>query len=286
MDLFLPQTIEEAIALLVQHEGARCISGGATLVAMMNAGLVQPAALVSLRQIQGLSGIAREADGSVRIGAMTRHVETASSAAFRHGQRVVPLAAVRIANRVVRNMGTMGGSISFADPAADYLAALAAAGATIETASPRGKRSIAVTEFVTDWYTTALAADEIVTAIGVPAMPAGSAGHYEKLARVSGDFAIVSIALIAKFEGDICSFLQVAVGGCGPAPLRLREAEQLLEGSPLTPSLVAEAARRLVAISDPVDDVRASGEYRRAVLPRLLAKALAQLQQSDQAEVA
>ncbi len=286
MDLFFPQTIEEAVALLVQHEGARCISGGATLVAMMNAGLVEPSALISLRQIPGLAGIARDADGSVRIGAMTRHVDTATSAFFWDGQRVVPYAAGRIANRVVRNMGTMGGSISFADPAADYLAALTAAAATIEIASPRGKRTLPIAGFVTDWYTTALASDEIVTSISVPAMPAGSIGHYEKLARVSGDFAIVSIAIIVEFEDDICSFLRVAVGGCGPAPLRLRAAEVLLEGSRLSASLIGEAGRMLVAISDPVDDVRASGEYRRTVLPRLLVKALTEIQQTQHAEVA
>jgi aerobic carbon-monoxide dehydrogenase medium subunit len=286
MDLFLPQTIEEAVALLVEHEGARCISGGATLVAMMNAGLVEPTALVSLRQIPGLAGIAPAADGAVRIGAMTRHVDTATSTCFRDGQRVVPHAAVRIANRVVRNMGTMGGSISFADPAADYLAALTAAGATIDIASPRDNRTIPVAGFVTDWYTPALASDEIVTSIVVPAMPAGSIGHYEKLARVSGDFAIVSIAIIVKFEAGICTFLRMAVGGCGPAPLRLREAEVLLEGSRLSPSLIGEAGRMLVAISDPVDDVRASGEYRRTVLPRLLSGTLMQIQQTAHAEVA
>jgi aerobic carbon-monoxide dehydrogenase medium subunit len=286
MDLFLPQTIEEAVGLLAQHEGARCISGGATLVAMMNAGLVEPSALISLRQIAGLAGISREPDGALRIGAMTRHVDTATSELFKDGQRVVPYAAARIANRVVRNMGTMGGSISFADPAADYLAALTAAGAAIETASPRGERTLPVSAFVTDWYTTALASDEIVTSISVPAMPAGSIGHYEKLARVSGDFAIVSIAIVAQFENDICSFLRVAVGGCGPAPLRLREAEMVLEGSRLNASLIGEAGRMLVAISDPVDDVRASSEYRRKVLPRLLAKALIQIQQTQHAEVA
>lgn len=286
MDLFLPQTIEEAVGLLVQHEGARCISGGATLVAMMNAGLVEPAALISLRQIPGLSGIVRESDGRVRIGAMTRHVDTATSKFFEDGQRVVPYAAVRIANRVVRNMGTMGGSISFADPAADYLAALTAVDATINIASPRGDRSVPIAAFVTDWYTTALASDEIVTSIVVPVAPPGSVGHYEKLARVSGDFAIVSIAIMAKFEGGICTFLRMAVGGCGPAPLRLREAEALLEGTSASPSLISEAGRMLASISDPVDDVRASAEYRRTVLPRLLVKAISQIQHTEKAEVA
>ena len=220
------------------------------------------------------------------IGAMTRHVDTATSDCFKDGQRVVPYAAVRIANRVVRNMGTMGGSISFADPAADYLAALTAAEATINVASPEGSRSLPIADFVTDWYTTALAPDEIVTSIDVPAAPPGSVGHYEKLARVSGDFAIVSIAIMARFEGDICRFIRMAVGGCGPAPLRLREAEALLEGTSVSPSLISEAGRMLVSISDPVDDVRASAEYRRTVLPRLLVKAISQIQHAEKAEVA
>lgn len=280
MDLFRPQTIEEAVGLLARHDGARCIAGGATLVAMMNAGLVDPAALVSLAQVRELAGIERRADGSVRIGAMTRHAETAASGVFHDGQRVVPLAAGRIANRPVRNMGTIGGSVSFADPAADYLAALTAAEATVEIASAAGYRGVPIGAFVTDWYTTTLAADEIVTAITVPPMPAGSIGYYEKLDRVAGDFAIVSVALIVTFDGGVCRFVRIAIGGCGPSPLRRRDAEILLEGSRLDPALVAEAGELLVAISDPVDDVRASGDYRRLVLPRLLAKALIQAQGS------
>src|SRR5271154_273992 len=137
MDIVRPATIEEDIAYLAAHHGARCISGGATLVAMMNAGLVDPTALISLDNIAALKGISADAEGAVRIGAMTRHNETATSPLFQDGQRIVPLAAGRIANLPVRNMGTVGGSISFADPAADYLTALTAAEAIIESVSPR-----------------------------------------------------------------------------------------------------------------------------------------------------
>ena len=284
MEFYRPETIEEAVALLARHEGARCIAGGATLVAMMNAGLAEPAALVSLKRVRGLKGIERHEDGSLRIGAMTRHAETARSPLFREGQRVVPEAARRIANPPVRNMGTMGGSVCFADPAADYLPALMAADAVIEAVSPRGHRTIKIDGFITDWYTTALAPDEIVTAITLPPAPAGSIGVYEKLDRVTGDFAIVSVALIVEFVRGECRNVRIAVGGCGPAPIRRREAEQALESSRLEPAALTEAGRLLVAASDPVDDVRATAEYRRLVLPRMVAKAFARAR--AQAELA
>jgi carbon-monoxide dehydrogenase medium subunit len=275
LELRHPETIDEVASLLAEHGGARCLSGGATLVAMMNAGLVHPSLLISLNGIEALKGIHRAADGTVRIGAMTRHAETAASTLFHEGQRIVPIAAGRIANVPVRNMGTIGGSLSFADPAADYLTALTAAAACVETASVRGRRTIPIGDFVSDWYTTVMAEDEIVTAVVVPPAAAGSVAHYEKLDRVSGDFAIVSIALVIAMDGDMCRAVRIAVGGCGPKPLHSRDADEVLEGAQLDPTRIVEAGARLVAISDPVDDVRASADYRRKVLPRLLAKSIA-----------
>jgi carbon-monoxide dehydrogenase medium subunit len=241
---------------------------------MMNAGLVEPSAIVSLDAVRGLAGIERRNDGFVSIGAMTRHAETARSTLFEGGQRVVPAAAGRIANLPVRNMGTMGGSVAFADPAADYLPALVAAGAVVETAGREGKRSIPIREFVLDWYTTALAPDEIITGFLVPPSP-GAVGLYEKLDRTSGDFAIASVALVLAFDGGRCRTAQIAIGGCGPAPVRNDEAERLLVGTRLEAKEVAAAGRLLAEACDPVDDVRASAAYRRLVVPRLLGKAIA-----------
>ena len=274
MQFFQPERLADAIGLLVEHEDARCLAGGATLVAMMNAGLVAPAALVSLSRIAELAGIAATADGGLRIGAMTRHNETARSPLFRAGQQVVPAAAARIANQVVRNMGTMGGSISFADPAADYLPALAAADAGVEIAGPAGRRLLPIADFVTDWYATALLPGELVAAILVPPAPPSSVGLYEKLDRTAGDFAIASVALVLALDGEVCRAVRIAIGGCGPAPVRLAEAEAALLGAPLTPERIAAAGRTLAAACDPVDDVRASADYRRAVVPRLLAKTI------------
>lgn len=274
MAFYAPTSLDEAVGLLAANEGARCLAGGATLVAMMNARLVEPSALVSLDRIEALRGIGRLPDGRVRIGAMSRHAETARSDLFRDGQRIVPLAASRIANAVVRNMGTMGGSVAFADPGADYLPALTAAEASIEVIGPDGTREIAIGDFIEDWYTTALATGEIVAAVHVPPAPPGSRAHYEKLDRVAGDFAIASVAIVLAVVDGGCTSARIAVGGCGPAPVRLPEAEALLVGSRLKPEEVAEAGRLLADAADPIDDVRASAAYRRTVVPRLLAKAV------------
>ncbi|MEX2408966.1 MAG: xanthine dehydrogenase family protein subunit M, partial [Rhodovibrionaceae bacterium] len=136
-------------------------------------------------------------------------------------------------------------------------------------------RRVPCGEFFLDRYTTALEPGELVAAIHVPPAPAGSVGHYEKLARVSGDYAIVSVALVLAMDGGLCSAAQIAVGACGPVPIRLAAAEEALVGSSLDAETLAWGGAMLAEASDPVDDVRGSADYRRRVIPRLLAKAVA-----------
>jgi len=273
MGFHAPVTLDEATALLAADADARCLAGGATLVAMMNAGLVEPSTLVSLRHIDALRGIEPVGDG-FRIGAMTTHRETASDARLDGGHAAVREAAAVIANPAVRNMGTMGGSIAFADPAADYPPALVAIEAEIEIAGADGRRRVTAADFFTDWYETALAPGEIVAAIHLPAMPAGARGTYHKLARVAGDFATASVAVVLAMAGDSCCHLRIAIGGCGPTPVRLAEVETRLIGGELDAPAVREAGEMLARAADPVDDARASADYRRLVIPRLLARAI------------
>ena len=271
-ELLHPTSVWEAASLLADGDG-RCLAGGATLVAMMNARLVAPNRLVSLAAIDELRGIAPTPDGGLRIGAMTRHAETAGDSRLSGSAAVIRRAAEQIANPVVRNMGTMGGSIAFADPAADYPPALVAAGAEVEIAGSGGRRRIKAEDFFVDWYATALEAGEIVTAVFVPAAPRNSYGGYHKLARVSGDFAIASVAFcLAADAGRITAF-RLAVGGCGPRPVRSDDAERALVGAPLARLDTAELGAALAAAADPVDDVRASAAYRRLVVPRLIRRA-------------
>jgi carbon-monoxide dehydrogenase medium subunit len=182
-------------------------------------------------------------------------------------------AARQIANPVVRNMGTIGGSIAFADPAADYPPALVAAKAEVEIANGAGRRRVAAQDFFVDWYTTACGPGELVTGVYLPPARPG-VGLYKKLARVSGDFAIASVALsIAKHANGVS--VRLAIGGCGPKPIRADEADAMLSAK-FEAATATAAGEKLAAASDPVDDVRASADYRRLVIPRLVAATVAE----------
>jgi carbon-monoxide dehydrogenase medium subunit len=238
LEYVAPATLDEAFRALELDE-AHCLAGGQSLVAMMNLGLVAPARLVSLRRIEALRGVETDRDGSLRIGAMTTHAELAALDHPSPAARLLGQAARVVAYPAVRAWGTLGGSVAHADPAADYPVVLVAAQAAIEIGSARGTRCVAAGEFFLGLFETALVRGEIVTAIHLPAGPAGAACRYEKLSLVAGDFAILSVAAL----GD-----RVVVGGFGPRPLRFEEVGQ----------------------TAPTSDHRASAAYRRRVLPELV----------------
>jgi carbon-monoxide dehydrogenase medium subunit len=166
-------------------------------------------------------------------------------------------------------MGTIGGSISFADPGLDYPPALVAAGAEVEIASTEGRRIVAAREFFVDWYMTALEPGQLVTAVFLPRPEPGGAGVYIKHARVSGDYATASVAACLHPGGRA----SVAVGSCGPTPIADDEVNELLSRD-CSDAAVAQAGALLVKLSDPLDDVRGSADYRRALIPRLLLRAV------------
>jgi len=268
--LFRPASVSEALALLARLPEARIIAGGASLVAMINARLVDPEALVSLARIDELKEIIETPGGGFRIGAMVRHRAVAAEVRFGGTLAVVQMAAAQIANATVRNMGTIGGAVAHADPGLDYPPALVAAGATIEIAAEGGRRRMSAQEFFVDWYATALQPGEMVCAVHLPA-PRPGAGLYHKLARVSGDYATASVALTMVGE-DAAILTRAVIGGCGPTPLMIDEANRLLSGQPSAQNL-RRAGDLLQAAADPVDDVRGSAEYRRMLIPRMLARA-------------
>ena len=275
MEFHQPTSLDAALALLAADPEALPLAGGATLVAMMNADLVEPSALVSLGAIAELQTIEEAADGGLKIGAMISHAALAADARLTGGNAVVREAAAQIAHPSVRNIGTLGGAVAHGDPSSDLPAALVAAGAMIEVAGEAGKREIAAEDFFEDYLTTALQAGEMVSSVLLPAQPDGAMGHYEKFARVHGDYATLSVALVLAISGGECSFVRIALGAAGPAPLRVAEAEACLIGTALDADAVAAAAALLAEASDPVDDVRGSAEYRQMLVPRLLARALA-----------
>lgn len=273
MEFFSPTDLREALRLLATDD-ARPLAGGQSLVAMMNLDLVAPGRLVSLRRIDALRGITLQGDGTARIGAMTTHAELAACQGSSPALRLLAMAAAVVAYPAVRNFGTLGGAVAHADPAGDYPAALLAADARIELASTNGTREVGAADFFQGVFSTAARADEIVTAIVVPPGPARAGAHYEKLSLVAGDFAIASVAAIISAHGDRCTVAHMAIGACGPRPVRVASAEQSFEDAPITDESIAQLGANLAAACEPGDDQRASAAYRRRVLPALVRRAI------------
>ncbi|HXP29987.1 MAG TPA: xanthine dehydrogenase family protein subunit M [Stellaceae bacterium] len=274
MKLHLPESLDEAVALLQTYEEARCLAGGQTLVAMLNANLLFPDALIGLKRIKSLDGIERKADGAVAIGAMTPHRAIAESSQFGAAQAILGEAARGIAHPPIRNFGTIGGSIAHADPAADLPTALAAAAATVEIYGPKGARTVPVEDFFVSYLTTVLEPGEIVTCIHVPRGPDAARCAYYKLSRIAGDLAILSVAVVVAIQDGICTEARIALGGCGPTPIRLTAADRALVGEPISDRSIARASEALAAECRPFDDFRATARYRLRVMPRIVRRTI------------
>ena len=273
MRYFCPTTLADALEILADDPDAHCLAGGATLTAMMNAELLMPTSLVSLRNISELSGITSN-DYGFRIGAMTRHHEVASFTKFSDDLKVVQLAASKIGHPAIRAVGTIGGSVAHADPAADYPTALVAARAEIELTSTDGVRRISASEFFEDFFTTAIQTGEMVSAILLTSHPLANVSAYQKITRSDGDFATVSIAFCGRFEGETCTQARIAVGGCAATPIQVDAVDEMLFGSTLGSRHIDDAAKALADACDPIDDVRGSADYRRLLVRRLLPRIL------------
>ncbi|MDE0148111.1 MAG: xanthine dehydrogenase family protein subunit M [Rhodospirillaceae bacterium] len=271
MQLFHPTTIDEAVALLAAHDEARCIAGGQSLVAMLNLGLLDPPALVSLRKVAGLDRLTRHADGSVAMGAAVTQAALAS-AGLPGALAVLSEAAQQVAHPAIRNFGTVGGALCHADPAADLPPAFVAADARLTAIGPGGARRIRADDFFLDYLTTALAEDEILTEIRLSPPPPGSVGAYHKFARVDGDYATVSVAVALTLEGGICRAARVVLGSCAAQPLRLDAADAALADTRLDDEAVARAGALLQDAAEPLADMRGSAEYRRRIIPGLVAR--------------
>ena len=273
--LHIPTTIDKALRLKSEDSASMFLAGGQTLVAMMNTDLVEPTALISLDGISELKEIERKPDGSIRIGAMVRHVEIESSDQLLDAHAVVGSAAKVIAHPAIRNLGTIGGVVCHGDPNADVPAALVAADALVEIKGPDRSRDIAAADFFLDYLTTDLEEDELLTAIILPPAPDRSWGYYEKFARVDGDYATASVAVTLSLNEDATvDRLRIVLGASGATPIRVPSVEQDLQGGKLDSASMTKAAREIASACDPLDDVRGSSEYRLLLIPRLIEKAV------------
>jgi CO/xanthine dehydrogenase FAD-binding subunit len=270
-----PRTLDEALGLLAEHGyEAKVLAGGQSLVPLLNFRLARPERLVDLNGIGELDYLRFE-NGTLRIGAMTRHSTLERSAEV--AQRVPLLTeAVKLVGHVqIRNRGTVGGSVAHADPAAELPVAFAALGARFHARSKTGQRSLSPEEFFRTYLTTALEPDELLTEIEVPVPPPGSGFAFVEFARRHGDFALGGAAVQAVVGNDgRCESAAVALLGAAPTPLRRPEVEALLAGRALDETTAADAGRQAVVDIDPSGDIHGSSEYRRGLAEVMVRRAL------------
>ncbi|MGA8049905.1 MAG: xanthine dehydrogenase family protein subunit M [Burkholderiales bacterium] len=270
-----PSSLNEAISLLKHHGAqAKVLSGGMSLLPTLKLRLGSFAHLVDINRIPGLDGI-KEEGGFLHIGAMTRQSALERSDLIRKKYPLLADAVPLIADPLVRNRGTVGGNVANGDPANDEPAIMIALGATLVARGSKGERTIAANKFYTDLYTTALAADEILTEIRIPVPPAKSGGAYQKLKRKTGDYAAAAVAvqLTLDAKGAVAS-CGIALTNAGPTPVEAAEAAKFLIGKVPDAKIIAEAAKLAAAKSNPSGDHRGSVEYKREMARVLAGRAL------------
>jgi carbon-monoxide dehydrogenase medium subunit len=270
------RSAEEAVAELAQHgDDAKVLAGGQSLLPILNMRLAAPGRLVDLNRVGELAFVAAR-DGGVALGAMTRQ-----RAAERHAlvAAQVPLLADAlpwVGHFQIRNRGTVGGSLSHADPAAELPAVAVCLDARLTIRGPRGERVIGADAFFLGPMTTVLDPAELLTEVWFPAAARGSGGAWLELARRHGDYALCGVAAVVTLAGERVGEARLALSGVGDRPVRAREAEQLLAGEPLTAARLADAAEAVRRAIDPGGDIHATAAYRRRVAGVLATRALRQ----------
>ena len=262
------KTVDDAVAALRNGgEDARVIAGGTALVPLMKHSVLRPSVLVSIARVPGLAEITPAVSEGLRVGGAATHWAVSHSIAVQQRSPLLAYACARVASPTIRSMGTLGGNLCYGESASDPSPALLALRATVRLRGPGGERTVPITEFFTGFYETTLREAEVLTAIDVPAMPAGARWRYLKWTpRAQEDKALVGLAAVLVMDGRRCRVARLGVGGVGASPVVLAAAEHALEGQELDDATIARAADAAGAEVDPMDDLQGSAEYRRDML--------------------
>jgi aerobic carbon-monoxide dehydrogenase medium subunit len=263
------RALEEAVALMGEHADARLLAGGQSLIATLNMRLSAPSLLIDINGIGGLDGIALK-DGRVEIGALTRHVQAERSETIAKHAPLIARAIPHIGHAAIRNRGTLGGSIAFADPAAELPACLLALDGEVDATGPQGKRTIKAQDFFKGLFETALGPQDVLTAIRVPAATKDSRVGFAELARRHGDYAMVGLAASARADGKGLADVRLAYFGVGATAVRAKKAETALASGNVD---AAVAALDL----DPQDDLQATAAVKKHLAGVLLRRVVKQL---------
>ena len=275
-DYVKPRLLAEVFPLLQQYgDEARMLAGGQTLLATLNMRLSEPNVLIDLSAIAELRGITL-ANDKLRIGAMTTHSEIEASALVATHAPLLPMAAPHIAHRAIRNLGTLGGSTAYADPAAEWPTCLLALDGVVIAKSATGERRVCADDFFVDLYTTAPVPGEIIVACEFPVATTAHWCDFDELARRHGDYAIVGLAGSGQRSENTLTQVRFVFLGLGATPLRALQVESLVNGHPLTTTLVDEAVRllktELTAVGDLTNDAATKMHLAGVLLKRMLLK--------------
>lgn len=266
------RSIEDAVKLLGEHgDGAKLLAGGQSLMATLNMRLSAPSLLIDLNGISGLDGIAVK-DGVVEIGALARHAAVMASDTIAKHAPLIAMAMPHIAHPAIRNRGTIGGSIAFADPAAELPACFLALNGEAEIVGTNGKRRVKADDFFQGLYETAIGPDDILTAIRLPAATPDMRYGFAELSRRHGDYAIVGLAAAARADGASLSDVRLAYFGVGLTPVRADKAEAAIASGNID-----EAVEALASDLDPSDDIQETGAVKKHLAGVLLRRVAAQM---------
>lgn len=269
-------SVQEAVEALAGREGAKVLAGGQSLVPLLNMRVARPALVVDIDRLDDLSYLRRD-NGQLVIGALARHRAVETSELVRQEVPLLAEALRYVGHVAVRNRGTIGGSLAHADPAAELPAVSVALDASFTVRGPGGERVVAAQDFFHGPHRTMLAADELLVAVQVPVLPAGTGFAVQELTRRSRDLALVAVfAAITLRPDGTCAQARIAVAGAGPVPLRVRAAEEMLVGQAVTDSAIADVAQAIAAATDPPEDMHAPAEYRRDMAAVLVRRAVQQ----------
>lgn len=273
-DYHAPGTLDEALGLLGSLDDPKVMSGGQSLLPMLKLRLASPANIVDIGRIPGLDALAEE-DGFLRIGALVTETQLEQSAVVAERYPILIDTAKVIADPLVRNRATICGNIAHGDPANDHPATMLALGAQVVATGPDGARTIDVDEFFFGLFMTALAEDEILTEIRIPAPTANSGGAYVKLERKVGDYAVAGSAVQLSLAGDgTVASAGIGLTNLGIAPIRATAAEDALTGQAPSDDAIAAAAQAAADATEPIPDRRGSIEYKKNMARVLTARAI------------
>jgi aerobic carbon-monoxide dehydrogenase medium subunit len=272
-DYTAPSTVEDAVrALADAGEDAKVLAGGQSLLPVLRMRLAAPTVLVDLGRIPELRGV-REDDGHLVIGAMTTHHDVLRDPLVREHAALLAEATETVADPQVRHRGTLGGALAHADPAGDLLAPALALDAELVLAGPTGRRTVPAAEFFVDFFTTALAEDELLVEVRVP-KHAGWGAHYEKFNRVAQAWSIVAVAAAVLVEDGTIRAARVGLTNMAATPVRATSVEAALTGQPATAEVIRVAAASAAEATSPTSDANADADYRRHLATVLTARAV------------